>query len=84
MVQVSFRFYVRYFRKNSLARKRETNQYSTAKLSQPKQNMTAHVHWDMVREKVANARQVKHKEQTTRCQITRRTHGYTGQTLEHT
>ena len=30
-----FRLYARYFRKNGLARKRETTQYNTAKLSQP-------------------------------------------------
>ena len=37
-----------------LARKRDTNQYSAAKLSQPKQNVAVPMRWDTARENFVN------------------------------
>ena len=48
------RFYVWYYHKSSPSRKPETTQYNTAELDQPRQNMTAAVHWDMACEQVMN------------------------------
>ena len=49
-----FRSYGWYFRKSSLARKRETTEHNNAKLGQPKQNMAASMYRDKAREKVVN------------------------------
>ena len=51
-----FRFYDPYIRERSQARKRETVQYITAKLTQPVPNVEAPLHRDTALEKVVNTR----------------------------
>ena len=56
--------YARYFHKDSLARKRETTQYNTAKLCQPKQNMVAPMRRDTAHAKVVYSKQKENKNET--------------------
>ena len=46
------------FRSNSLARKRQTTQYNTAELIQPRQNMAAPMHRGRALEKVVTRQSV--------------------------
>ena len=53
-VERVFRFYEQNIRENSRARKRETTQYNTAKLTQTRPNMATPWHWDTVRKRFVN------------------------------